>query len=62
MAVSNRVYRSGEIVPFSGQYAVVDANYRRIGREVTCVKGEVFPPTPASGYGYVLVDKTQHAR
>lgn len=59
----SRIYRPGEIVPRSGQYAVVTRSGARVGREVTCVRGEHFPPTrtPAE-YGYVLSDATQHAR
>ncbi len=30
--------------------------------EVTVTKGEPLPPTPKSGQGYVLVDKTKHKK
>lgn len=61
--MSNRIYRPGEIVPVSGQYAVVKVNGAYAGREVTCVKGEPFPPTKYVGeYGYVLRDATVHSR
>lgn len=57
------IHRPGEIVPISGQYAVVGHSGRRVGREVTCVRGEPFPPTRTPvEYGYVLVDATEHAR
>jgi hypothetical protein len=59
--MSRRIYRSGEIVPTSGQYAVVRSNGSYCGREVTCVRGEQFPPT--RGYpeaGFVLRDATIH--
>jgi hypothetical protein len=50
-------YRPGETVPVSGQYAVVDRNGQYLGVEVTCVKGEPFPPTRSlNQYGYVLRD------
>jgi hypothetical protein len=53
----------GETVPISGQYAAVTASGQRVGREVTCVEGEPFPPTQAPAeFGYVLTDATQHAR
>jgi hypothetical protein len=55
-----RIYRPGEIVPISGQYAAVLATGRRSGREVTCVKGEPFPPTRVGEIGYVLADATVH--
>lgn len=62
--VAKTVYRPGQIVPVSGQYAVVTASGQYAGREVTCVKGEPFPPTrPGTReYGYVLVDATVHRR
>ena len=55
------IYRPGQIVPRSGQYAVVNPQGYSIGREVTVVKGEPFPPVP-SGYGFKLVDPTKHWR
>jgi hypothetical protein len=56
------IYRPGEFVPRSGQYGVVDVNGVFLGREVTCVRGEVFPPTRhgTAEYGYVLTDATVH--
>jgi hypothetical protein len=63
MTMSKRVYRPGEIVPVSGQYAVVTVSGNHAGREVTCVKGEPFPPTIYVGeWGYVLTDATVHSR
>lgn len=59
--VRRRIYRPGERVPTSGQYAVVNRYGKYAGREVTCVRGEVFPPTRTLGeYGYVLRDATVH--
>ena len=53
-------YKPGEIVPRSGQYAVVGGlRALLLGREVTCVRGERFPPAPA-GCGFVLTDPTSH--
>ena len=46
-------YESGKIVPESGIYKDLDT-----GNEVTCVKGEPFPP---SVYGFTLVRKTKHS-
>lgn len=56
------IYRPGERVPQSGQYGVVTRSGASVGREVTCVKGEVFPPTRAATaeYGFVLTDPTIH--
>jgi hypothetical protein len=58
--MSRRIYRPGEVVPVSGQYGAVDYVGRYAGREVTCVKGERFPPTRAGEAGYVLLDATTH--
>jgi hypothetical protein len=57
-----RIHRPGETVPVSGQYKVVTITGASVGREVTCVKGEPFPPTRAgtNEYGYVLADATSH--
>jgi hypothetical protein len=59
---NTRIYKPGEIVPVSGQYGAVDSNHRLNGREVTCVKGEPFPPTRVGEIGYVLKDATAHRR
>jgi hypothetical protein len=59
--LSTQLYRPGEIVPVSGQYGAVDAWYRVV-REVTCVRGEPFPPTRVGEIGYVLRDATAHSR
>lgn len=57
------INRPGDTVPHSGQYAVVTRSGAHVGREVTCVRGEPFPPTRTSAeHGYVLVDATLHAR
>jgi len=62
--LNQRIYRPGELVPVSGQYAVVTVTGTYVGREVTCVKGEHFPPTRAgtNEHGYVLRDATVHIR
>ncbi len=61
MAAQSRIYRPGETVPQSGQYAVVNRHGQYLGREVTCVRGERFPPTRTQAeYGYVLRDATVH--
>jgi|AntDryMetagUQ889_1029465.scaffolds.fasta_scaffold03072_2 hypothetical protein len=61
MLVTTTIHRPGEIVRTSGQYRVVDVGGRSCGREVTCVRGEPFPPTrTAREYGYVLADATIH--
>lgn len=58
-----KIYKPGEIVPTSGQYGVVNASGSFLGREVTCVRGEHFPPTRGyPEYGYRLKDATVHTR
>lgn len=57
---TRRSYRPGETVPVSGQYALINPLGHNTGREVTCVKGEVFPPAPVAGCTYVLADRTKH--
>ena len=53
-------YKPGQLAPYSGQYALYDARGNWLGREVTVVKGEPFPPTPSSGGFYRLFDPTLH--
>ena len=60
--MSKHIHRPGEIVPKSGQYAVVKSNGAYAGREVTCVKDERFPPTRVGEYGFVMKDPTVHSR
>ncbi len=61
MQMTTHIYRPGETVRVSGQYAVVNRNGQYLGREVTCVQGEPFPPTRTQAeYGYVLRDATAH--
>ena len=58
-----RIWRPGEIVPVSGQYAVVNALGTYMRREITCVRGNRFPPTEHHAeYGYTLADATVHTR
>lgn len=53
-------FKPGERVPHSGQAEIVGRRGGRTGEERTVVKGEPFPPTPKSGQGYTIVDKTKH--
>lgn len=54
------IYKPGQTVPVSGQYEIYWLNGTRTYKERTLVKGEPFPPTPASAQGYVLKDATRH--
>ena len=53
-------HKPGEIAKDSGQYPVVGPRGGDLGREVTVVKGEPFPPTREPGQGYGEPDKTKH--
>ena len=46
-------YKPGQRVPQSGQYTTSD------GYQVTCVRGERFPPSPRPHQTYRLTDKTR---
>lgn len=53
-------FKSGEITPRSGQYALIGPRGGAKGTEVTSVKGKPLPPTPSAGQAYRLVDPTKH--
>jgi hypothetical protein len=54
--MSNPICRAGQRVPDSGVYAAVDQNGAHAGREVTCTREEMFPPTVGSReYGYRMI-------
>lgn len=55
-----QLFKPGEIVPTSGQYALINVDGASIGREITSTKGEHFPPSPEAGMHYKLVDATRH--
>lgn len=60
--MSGTIKRPGSIVSISGIYNVVNSLGSYMGRQVTCVEGEPFPPTKYTGeYGYVLHQATQHS-
>jgi len=55
------IHRPGDTVPTSGIYNVVNSLGSYMGRQVTCVYGEPFPPTVYAGeYGFMLSQATQH--
>ncbi|MEO6197269.1 MAG: hypothetical protein ABIP58_04085 [Dehalococcoidia bacterium] len=51
--------RPGNVAPHSGQYQQIGPR-GGAGKEVTVVKGEPLPPTPAPGTTYRLVDPTKN--
>ncbi len=54
-------YRPGQKVPASGIYAELTMYGSKL-TEITCVKGEPFPPTKGIGYHYELVRAAVHRR
>ena len=59
--MAKKIQKPGQIAKVSGQYEIVGPHGGHTGKEVTVTKGEPLPPTPKSGQGFILVDKTAHA-
>ncbi len=57
--MSNKL-KPGQNVPRSGQYGLYGPRGGYTGREVTCVRNEVLPPTPKPNMYYQLNDPTKH--
>ena len=55
-----KTFKPGEKAPASGQYTVLGPRNGNLGREVTVVKGEPFPPTMKPGQKYGKPDYTKH--
>lgn len=51
-------YQPGSTVPESGIYIQVDREYKAVGENATCVKGEPFPPTNEYGYSWMSESPT----
>lgn len=56
--MENDMYKSGQSVPQSGIYGLYNSQGQKVN-EVTCVKGESFPPTPEPNMHYKLVRATR---
>ena len=56
----NQPLSPGSKAPASGQYGIVGPRGGDTGKERTVVKGEPLPPTPKSGQGYVINDRTKN--
>jgi hypothetical protein len=52
--------KPGQRAPASGQYERVGPRGGRTGQEVTVVRGEPLPPTPAPGSTYRITDRTKN--
>lgn len=59
-SMNKKRYCPGEIVEESGIYPVVNAEGQYQGYEVTVVKGEPFPPTLESGWGFGTPRLAEH--
>ena len=54
-------FKTGEKVPISGQYNVLEQKGGRMGEEITAVKGKRFPPSRI-GTQFELDDQTKHSK
>lgn len=57
--MAGKTYRPGEKAPASGQYQIIGPRGGQ-GPERTVVRGEPLPPTPKSGQGYQITDRTKN--
>jgi hypothetical protein len=58
--IVRKTYKPGERVPASGQAEIIGPRGGHTDQERTVVRGKVFPPTPGSGQGYQIVDRTRN--
>ncbi len=62
MATKKRVFKPGQKVPVSAQYAKIGPSRHKTKKEITSIKGKKFPPAPKSGMKYKLSDRTKHKK
>ena len=55
-----KTFKPGGKAPVSGQYGIVGPRGGDTGKERTVVRGEPLPPTPNSGQGYKINDRTKN--
>jgi hypothetical protein len=60
--MATKKHKPGQKATQSGQYEIIGPRGGRTGQERTVTKGEPFPPTPAPGQTFILVDKTKHRK
>jgi len=58
--MSGKIMEPGRIVKISGDYEIVGTRGEHTGKVVTLTLYEIFPETPQTGQGYVLIEKPQH--
>lgn len=59
--MAKRNFKPGQSAPASGQYEIIGPRGGGTGKERTVVRGEPLPPTPKSGQGYRLTDRTRNS-
>jgi hypothetical protein len=52
--------KPGTRAPASAQYEIVGRRGGRTGEERTVTRGEPLPPTPKSGQGFIIADRTRN--
>lgn len=57
-----KTFKPGEKIPVSAQYAKIGPRGGTNSKEITGVKGKIFPPAPKAGITYKLTDRTKHKR
>jgi len=53
-------FKPGDTAPQSGQYQKIGPRGGKTHKEITMVKGKIFPPGGKKRITYQLVDKTKH--
>lgn len=57
-----KTFKPGEKVPVSAQYSKIGPRGGKTNKEITGVKGKIFPPAPKHGVTYKLADRTKHKK
>lgn len=57
-----KTFKPGERIPISAQYVKIGQRGGKTNKEITGVKGKIFPPAPKPGITFKLADKTKHKR
>ncbi len=58
--MAKQQFRPGQKVPLSAQFKVIGPRGADLNKEITSVKGEVFPPTTKPGQRYEVADPTKN--
>jgi len=60
--MAKKIFKPGQEVPVSAQYAKIGSSGHKTKKEITSVKGKKFPPAPRAGMKYKLTDRTRHKK